>query len=226
MLIGDASSRRSTRRRPSIFELRPMILDDLGLVPTLRRARPRPRPAGQGIARRLSTPWAPDRRLPVELRERALPDPRRGAGRRPGPGADRVALQSRLVGRMRGRRPRDEPSGRRPPRRRGTAPAGEPNAVGSCRRALAAMMARPARCPAAAPPAEAARSAPRSSLSRRRCAPSRLSNLGRRRCGRDGVELLGYGVGTLRVELPAAGARSGDRPASSRLTAWPRTARR
>ena len=62
-----------------IFDVRPMVLDDLGLVPTLRRAaRERGRRAGVAGRVRLDGPGPPAADGP---RERPLPDPRRGDGR-------------------------------------------------------------------------------------------------------------------------------------------------
>src|SRR4029079_10109807 len=48
-----------------IFDVRPMVLDDLGLVPTLRRASRERRPRG-GVKVEFASVGV-DRRLPVEL---------------------------------------------------------------------------------------------------------------------------------------------------------------
>ena len=58
-----------------IFDVRPMVLDDLGLVPTLRRATPRSRPP----VRRRGGVRVGGRRPPAarRARERAVPDARR-----------------------------------------------------------------------------------------------------------------------------------------------------
>ena len=65
-----------------IFDVRPMVLDDLGLVPTLRRvARDRSRRAGLPVEfESLGT----DRRLPMELESAIFRDRRRVRGRPPG----------------------------------------------------------------------------------------------------------------------------------------------
>ena len=85
-----------------IFDVRPMVLDDLGLVPTLRRVGPGSWPAGGRRDRiRVAGPGPAPADGP---RERAVPDPRRGPGRLPrGQGRTRLA-QGRLGGRPAERR--------------------------------------------------------------------------------------------------------------------------
>ena len=85
-----------------IFDVRPMVLDDLGLVPTLRRAtRERGRRAGHpgGVRIDGSGPTPPD-----GPRERPVPDARRGAGRvsrsRPRPRHARLDWADQLEARV------------------------------------------------------------------------------------------------------------------------------
>ena len=121
-----------------IFDVRPMVLDDLGLVPTLRRAaRERGRRAGVPVEFESLGPGPAAADGP---RERPVPDPRRGAGglprRAPGPGHDPAGLgsevrcEARVAAHRRGR------SGRRGRSRR----RGRPAATADLPPALAAMI--------------------------------------------------------------------------------------
>ena len=85
-----------------IFDVRPMVLDDLGLVPTLRRAaRERGRRAGVEVA---FDSLGPDRRLPMDLESGLfrMIDEAMAAYLSVRP--EHVSSPARLVGR--GRRPR------------------------------------------------------------------------------------------------------------------------
>jgi two-component system sensor histidine kinase DegS len=74
-----------------IFDIRPMVLDDLGLVPTLRRAA-RERGRRSGVAVQFETVGA-DRRLPVDVESGLFRILDEGLAGFLGNGAERVALQ-------------------------------------------------------------------------------------------------------------------------------------
>jgi two-component system sensor histidine kinase DegS len=74
-----------------IFDVRPMVLDDLGLVPTLRRAA-RERGRRAGIPVEFET-LGPDRRLPMDLESGLFRVLDEALAAYLGPGPDRVALR-------------------------------------------------------------------------------------------------------------------------------------
>jgi two-component system sensor histidine kinase DegS len=83
-----------------IFDVRPMVLDDLGLVPTLRRAtRERSRRANIPVE---FESMGQDRRLPMDLESGLVPHARRGIGRLPG-GRARLRRAEDRLGRSAGR---------------------------------------------------------------------------------------------------------------------------
>ena len=124
-----------------IFDVRPMVLDDLGLVPTLRRARAR-RGRRAGVPVDFDSMGA-DRRLPMDLESglfRMVEESLAGYLTRPDPvrfaldWTDKVTLECR--------RPRD-PRRRRRGARGAAGPTRRPTAR-SCRRRCAGERRRPA----------------------------------------------------------------------------------
>ena len=114
-----------------IFDVRPMVLDDLGLVPTLRRAT-RERSNRAGIPVEFES-MGQDRRLPMDLESAPLPDARRSARRLPRRGSGARGDAARLGrpaddrrGRDAGGRRADQDLGHRDPDRgsRQVAPTG------------------------------------------------------------------------------------------------------